>query len=109
ENYLYAYDPDFVFRGRLVLPTGYTRLGIQTAAYANGEWWFGCYGTPKILLRTDDSFKLSGKWEFDAALGIEPIGNDRFLIGQNKRTPDVGYNGWVVTARKDADKGLVFE
>lgn len=28
---------------RHVLETGYTGLGIQTAAYENGKFYFGCY------------------------------------------------------------------
>jgi len=52
RNYVYEYTPDFKFVTRHVLETGYTGLGIQTAAYENGKFYFGCYrgtdtnGTP---------------------------------------------------------------
>lgn len=107
ENYLYEYDTNFAFKKRHVLPTGYTRLGIQTAAYADGSWWFGCYGNPPLLLRTDGAFQLTGRWEFDASLGIVNVGNDRFLIGQNTGSKNAGYIGRAVLARTDKEKGLV--
>ena len=47
ENYLYEYDASFKFLRRHVLASGHTQLGIQTVAWADGSWWFGCYGTPK--------------------------------------------------------------
>lgn len=41
-----------------VLKSGYTLLGIQTATFANGHFWFGCYGGK--LLKADPSLKLVG-------------------------------------------------
>lgn len=38
---------DFQFVKKHVLASGHTHLGIQTAAFADGHWWFGCYGRPK--------------------------------------------------------------
>lgn len=109
ENYLYEYDQNFRFRKRLVLASGYTLMGIQTVAYADGAWWFGCYGKPSELLRADEEFRFTGKWEFNASVGIAPIGGDRFLIGQNTAIKDAGNRGRVVIARTDSEKGLVFE
>ena len=109
ENYLYEYDADFRFLKRHVLASGYTLMGIQTVAYADGSWWFGCYGKPKILLRADEQFRLTGKWEFDASLGIAPLAGGRFLIGQNKSIKGVGHQGLTVIARGDAEKGLLME
>ncbi len=42
-NYVYRYSPDFKFKERYVLKTGYTGLGIQTAAFEDGKFYFGCY------------------------------------------------------------------
>lgn len=109
ENYLYEYDEAFRFQRRHVLAGGYTLMGIQTAAFVNGAWWFGCYGVPKILLRADQQFRLTGKWEFDASLGIVPLVGGRFLIGQNTRIKGVGHKGRVVIAKPDPEKGLVIE
>ncbi len=109
ENYLYEYDEKFAFRKRHVLASGYTLMGIQTVAFAEGAWWFGCYGTPKVLLRANPRLQLTDRWEFDASLGIVGLGNQRFLIGQNNKRPNVGYEGRAAIARFTAEKGLIFE
>ena len=109
ENYLYEYDASFRFMKRHVLASGHTDKGIQTATWANGAWWFGCYGKPAILLRADENFKFTGRWEFNASLGLEALPGGRFLIGQNTLTKGMGHVGRVVTAREDGAKGLALE
>ncbi|MBM3458551.1 MAG: hypothetical protein FJX77_08485 [Armatimonadetes bacterium] len=108
QNFLYEYDTRFRFRKRHELASGYTRLGIQTVTWGAGSWWFGCYGTPQVLLRADAGLRLTGRWEFNASLGLEGLPDGRFLIGQNTETPE-GYTGRVEIARWDAAKGLVVE
>lgn len=114
ENYLYEYDENFHFQKRHVLASGYTLMGIQTVAYANGAWWFGCYGKPAVLLRADEKFQFTGKWDFNASVGIAPISGGRFLLAQN--TVIKGDDGKtkanearVVIARADAKAGLVID
>ena len=106
RNYLYEYDERFKFRKRHVLDSGYTLMGIQTAAWANGSWWFGCYGNPRTLLRSDAAFRLTGKWDFDASLGIVGLPDGRFLIGQSTPIKGVGHKGRVFIAREDNEKGM---
>lgn len=108
ENYLYEYDESFKLQKRHVLASGYTLMGIQTVAYADGAWWFGCYGKPK-LLRTDEKFQLTGKWEFDASFGIAPLDRGRFLIAQNKAMKGKGNQAKLVIASVDEKTGLVLE
>ncbi len=79
ENYAYEYDQEFKFIKKHVIASGHTLLGIQTAAFANNRWWFGCYGTPKILLVTDAKFKMIGRFEFDCSLGIVGVRNGKLL------------------------------
>jgi hypothetical protein len=114
ENYAYEYDESFKFVKRHIIASGYTLMGIQTVAYADGAWWFGCYGKPSELLRADDKFQFIGKWEFNASVGIAPIGGGRFLIAQN--TSVKGADGKtksnqanVLVARPDEKAGLVIE
>ena len=114
ENYLYEYDLSFKFVKRHVLASGYTLLGIQTVTHADGAWWFGCYGKPAQLLRADDKFQFTGKWEFNASVGIAPIRGGRFLIAQN--TSVKGADGKtksnhakVLVARPDEKAGFVIE
>jgi hypothetical protein len=109
QNYLYEYNAKFAFQQRHVLASGYTVMGIQTAAFASGAWWFGCYGVPAVLLRADLSWQLTGRWQFDAALGIVGVADGRFLIGQNSVARGGGYEGRVALARLDGEKGLVLE
>lgn len=109
ENYLYEYDLNLKFQRRHVLASGHTHLGIQTAEFDGQSWWFGCYGTPKILLRADADLKLAGRWEFDASVGLIHLGDDRFLVAVNKAEKGVGNTARLRFARADAKTGLSFE
>ncbi len=106
ENYLYEYDESFHFRRRHVLASGQTHLGIQTAEYANGFWWFGCYGTPQVMLKADDNFELVGKWEFDCSLGITGTPDGTIFVARGKRTPDKLNDGELLRAVADEKTGL---
>lgn len=114
ENYVYEYDEAFKFRTRHVLASGYTLMGIQTVTHADGAWWFGCYGKPAELLRSDEKFQFNGKWEFNASVGIAPLDGGRFLIAQNTTVmADDGKTklnkARLVIARADEAAGLVIE
>ena len=107
ENYVYEYDAAFRFVKRHTINSGYTFLGIQTATYANGAWWFGCYGAPKVLLKTDESFQMIGKYTFDCALGIVGLSDGSFLVGRNVLRLNRKCVGRVILADADETKGLV--
>lgn len=109
ENYLYEYDLDLKFQRRHVLASGHTHLGIQTAEFDGHSWWFGCYGTPKLLLRAGADLKLKGQWEFDASVGLLHLGADRFLVAVNKAAKGVGNTARLRFARAAAETGLAFE
>ena len=104
ENYAYAYTPDFKFIERHVIKSGYTRLGVQALAFANGSWWYGCYGNQ--LLKTDTSFKLTGSYKFDCGLGIVGISGKKLLIAKGTGSGDK-RGGRLMVAAPDPDKGLV--
>jgi len=107
ENYVYEYDRDFRFVKKHVVDSGYTLMGIQTAAFANGCWWFGCYGNPRVMLKTDASLRFFGKSEFDCSLGIAGLAGGRFLVARGRTEPDKRCSGSAVVARADAKQGLV--
>ena len=107
ENYVYEYDVDFKFVKEHVIRSGYTLMGIQTATFANGCWWFGCYGKPQILLKTDESFGLLGKYVCDASLGIVGLPDGRLLVARGRCQPQKGCVGSVLVADADHEKGLV--
>ena len=104
ENYAYEYDRDLRFVQKHVIKSGQTRLGIQTAGFADGHWWFGCYG--KKLIKTNDSFEMVGKYDFDCGLGVVGISRDTFLIGGGGGTGQQRL-GRAVVAVADKKKGLV--
>lgn len=103
QNYLYEYDAEFKFVGRHELESGFTLMGIQTATYADGQWWFGCYGNPRLVLTADAEFKFLARQEFDASLGITPLEAGTFLIGRNHLERGQGYvaEAYVVTVDED--------
>ncbi len=107
ENYVYEYDADFRFVKKHVIHSKWTHLGIQTATFHDGAWWFGCYGTPKILLKTDAELKLLGRYEFDCSLGIIGVAPNRLLYAKGPKDSTGRYLGSLHLARPDAEQGLI--
>ena len=95
ENYVYEYDKDFHFIKKHVITSGHTRLGIQTASFAHGKWWFGCYGSPQIMLVTDPEFKMIKRKEFNCSLGIEGLPDGKMMVGLGNCVKGTGCNGRV--------------
>ena len=106
-NFVFEYDKNFKFIKKHIIKSGYTRLGIQTAAYADGRWFFGCYGKPQQLLITDDQFNMIGRYNFNAAVGIAPIGKDLFYVA--RRLKGEKERGKILVARYDEKYGLILE
>ena len=107
QNYVYEYDEAFRFVKKHIIESEWTRLGIQTAAWHDGSWWFGCYGSPKILLKTDAEFQLLGRYELDCSLGIVGVAKDRLLVAKGPRTESGRCRGTLYLARPDENLGLV--
>jgi hypothetical protein len=97
ENYVYEYDSEFRFVRRHVISSGFTLMGIQTAEYYHGFFWFGCYGMPdnKPLLVTDKDFRIVSTSETDFSVGIAGIKGLTFLRGATKR--DASTNMWTAS------------
>jgi hypothetical protein len=109
ENYVYEYDAGFKFVKKHIITSGHTNVGIQTAAFAGGHWWFGCYGNPRVMLKTDANFKMEGRYTFDCSLGIVGLPTGGFLVAKGPCRPGKGCTGSVFVAQTDADKGLVIQ
>lgn len=107
ENYVYEYDGRFKFQTRHVLPSGYTLMGIQTARFAEGYWWFGCYGLPPVLLKADAELKRVERFSFDAALGIESAGDGRLWVASRKMLGAGKQTAELRRVKPDAKLGLV--
>lgn len=107
ENYVYEYDAEFRFQKKHTIKSGWTRLGIQSATYHDGAWWFGCYGSPKILLKTDAKFDMLGRYEFDCSLGIVGVAPGQLLVAKGPRTEEGRCLGSLHLAHPDPTSGLV--
>ncbi len=105
ENYVYEYDRTFSLVRRHTVASGYTLMGIQTATYWRGCWYFGCYGTPRVLLVTDADFQRVGRFTFDCAYGIEGTASDRLLVAGGE-CRDGRCRGWLFAAQSDPKTGL---
>jgi len=110
ENYLYDYGQDLRFGRRVVLKTGQTYKGIQTAAFDGEHWWFGCYGRPdftEVLIRTDRTFDAIQTFAFDASTGIVPADRETVLVAKSvcgkescvARLAPVRLNAWIESGR----------
>ncbi|WP_235935271.1 hypothetical protein [Candidatus Laterigemmans baculatus] len=106
ENYVYEYDGDFQFVGKHVVKSGHTHLGIQTAAFAHGRWWFGCYGSPPVLLVTGADFAMQGRYEFDASLGVVGLPDGRLFAASGRCEQGTGCTGRVRVVVPDESAGL---
>jgi hypothetical protein len=109
ENFAYEYDQNLKFRKKHVLKSGYTLMGIQTAAFADGQWWFGCYGKPQTLLCADASLREVRRYEFDASLGIIGAGKGKFLVARGACSKASGCRGELHPAVPDPEGGLVVQ
>ncbi len=108
ENYVYQYDSQFRFQKKHIIRSGWTNVGIQTAAFHDGAWWFGCYGSPKILLKTTVDFEMLGRYEFDCSLGIVGVAKDRLLVAKGPHTKENRCMGSLHPAQPDSKQGLRF-
>ncbi|MBL9094068.1 MAG: hypothetical protein JNL96_22815 [Planctomycetaceae bacterium] len=105
ENYVYEYDAALKFVRRHILAGGYTLMGIQTAKFADGRWWFGCYGKPAILITAAADFSDVRRFEQDASLGLVPLGEGKFLIARGSKNAE-GHGAKLVPATGDKVRGL---
>ena len=77
RNYVHEYDSDFRLIKRHVLETGYTVLGIQTAAFVDEEFLFGIYGgdgNPSGTLRCSPDLSSFRRYVGKGAIGYATIG-----------------------------------
>ncbi len=106
ENFIYQFDSQFQFVKKHTLASGHTHLGIQTATFAHNRWWFGCYGSPQILLVTDENFGMLGRHEFNCSLGIVGTTGGKLAVASGSCSPQVGCNGRLRLVSPDEQAGL---
>ena len=106
-NFVYEYDTHFKFVKKHSIESGTTHLGIQTATRKKDRWYFGCYGSPAILLVTDDRFRMVGRYKFDCSLGVEALSDGRLLVARGKCGD--GCVGSLRVAWPSSDRGITLE
>ena len=77
RNYVHEYDSKFRLVKRHVLETGHTAMGIQTAAFIDGEFLFGIYGgegNPKGTLRCPPDLSAYRRYVGRGSVGYAKIG-----------------------------------
>ena len=95
RNYVYEYDADFNLVKRHELATGFTLMGIQTAAFEDGRFLFGiygCSGDPSGVITAPTSLDSFERWCDRGDVGMVKLDGDYFTGG----TPRVekGSGGW---------------
>ena len=88
RNYVHEYDSEFRLVKRHVLETGYTVLGIQTAAFMDGEFLFGIYGgagNQSGTLRCPPDLSSFRRYVGNGSIGYAKIGGQIYTAS----TPSV--------------------
>ena len=96
-NYIYEYTPDFTFVKRHVLKTGYTLLGIQTAAFEHGRFLFGCYSSKEAPIRTLSCPPDLSSFEVlqeSMDVGVVDLGG-QLWVARTRRMENGHYVGWL--------------
>lgn len=107
QNFVYEYDSQFNFIRKHILESGHTHLGIQTAAFANDRWWFGCYGSPAVMLVADRDFSGIRRYELDCSLGICGYDATSLLAASGRCTAENGCTGAARIVRPDPQLGWI--
>ncbi len=106
QNYVYEYDLDLKFVKKHTIRSGWTRLGIQTATFAEDAWWFGCYGGQ--TLKTDSELKMLGRFNFDCSLGVMEQRGGGLLVASGVSQAGT-CTGKIESARADHSLGLIVD
>lgn len=91
RNFVYEYDSCFNLKKIHSLESGYTRLGIQTATWFDGFWYFGCYSSPqhpegivlKAVANESGSLQLVGTYAVNMSYGMIGLQGNQFLCSND--------------------------
>jgi len=97
QNYVYEYTPDFNLVKRHEIATGFTLMGIQTAAFEGGRFLFGIYGgpgNPHGIVECQQNLKTFRRFTGKGDVGILTLGGVLYA-GGTKRTANKLHVGWL--------------
>ena len=100
RNYVHEYDQDFNLVKRHALETGCTSLGIQTAAFIDGEFLFGIYGgraNPGGTLRCPADLSSVRRYFGGGSVGYAKIGGRLYTATTPSASP--AMKEWLGTLR----------
>ena len=90
RNYIYEYTSDFKLIKRHELECGFTLMGIQTAAFENGYFYFGIYGdkgNPPGVIKASPDFRSYERFTGNGNVGIIKLGK-HFYTGKAFTDPE---------------------
>lgn len=99
-NYVYEYTKDFELVKRHDIETGFTLMGIQTAAYEDGRFFFGIYGESGNrhgVLKVKDDLRTYSRFTGPGSVGILKLAG-RYYVGYTTRNKENGRNGGGIKA-----------
>ena len=103
HNYVYEYTSSFQFVRRHDLDTGYTWMGIQTAAYEDGRFLFGIYGASGDtggVLSCPADLSTFVRYIGRGSTGIMKL-DGAYYVGGSKKDKESGrFTGWIVRDEK---------
>ena len=100
-NYVYEFTPDFRLVKRHELATGFTLMGIQTAAFEDGRFLFGiygCKGDPGGVLECPRDLGSFVRRCGQGDVGIVKLDGD-YWTGRTKSNANKHYIGYLVRER----------
>lgn len=92
ENFVYEYDGEFHPVKTHIIPSGKTSLGVQNIGHFDGGFWLGCYGN--ILIKLDDSCKMTGQYKADTGYGLEAWEGTDVLVGGTESRDEGKSKRW---------------
>lgn len=102
KNYVYEYTSDFKFVKRHDLDTGFTWMGIQTAAYEDGTFYFGIYGSkgdPSGVIACSGDLSSWERYTCGGSVGILKL-DGAYYVGSSPTDKKTGRRTGYLTRQK---------
>ena len=111
KNYVYEYTSDFKFVKRHDLDTGFTWMGIQTAAYEDDTFYFGIYGSkgdPSGVLACPGDLSSYARYTGAGSVGIIKLDGAYYLGGTGRDKKTKRNTGHIVRQKTFPDPKKAF-
>ena len=111
KNYVYEYTSDFKFVKRHDLDTGFTWMGIQTAAYEDDTFYFGIYGSkgdPSGVLACPGDLASYKRYTGAGSVGIIKLDGAYYLGGTGRDKVTKRNTGHLVRQKTFPDPKKAF-